>query len=625
MGAARGMRPAWGSMDDDANPETGPDDVAPGRGPSPEDLEALARYAAVLDDGVRASLPGWVERSVERVHVAQLQRRPPAEVRAAATEAGHAAAADVGARVHALLALDIDEQRSNPLALIRQAVPTPPRCCGPPVSRPWRGTSSRPASSPTMSTTWPRPRSRRSTPSSTNRAWCGARRRPTSTCPGGGPRASAERPRRSPTSVRTGPCGYGPGMTERLVVIGGDAGGMAAASKVRRLRPDVEIIVIERGGRTSYAMCGIPYVVGGEVDDVESLVARSPEEFGAMDIEVRLHTDAISVDLDRRTVETRDIESGATEVVAFDQLMIGTGARPVVPDWAEVDLPHVSVVHTLPDAALLDGLAGGCAGRDVVSSAAATSGSRWPRPSWRGAPGSPSSTGTPHLMRTLDPDMAELVDEAGPAPTAIELRLGVHVDGVRRRHAVHHRRPAPSSAPTSSCSASACGPTPSWPTAAGLSSASAAPIRVDRPPADARRRRVRRRRLRRVVPPRQPAAGARRPRHRGQPTGRVAGINIGGGYATFPGVVGTAITKVVRHRDRPHRPDRAPRPTTPASMPWPPPSRARPGPATSRGRSRSRSSSWSTTAPGACSAARSWAATARPSASTRSPRRITAG
>ena len=114
-------------MDDHANPEADPDPdaVAVARGPSPEDLAALARYAAVLDDGVRASLPGWVERSVERVHVAQLQRRPPAEVRAAATEAGHAAAGEVGDRVHALLVLDIDEQRSNPLALIRQAVPYP--------------------------------------------------------------------------------------------------------------------------------------------------------------------------------------------------------------------------------------------------------------------------------------------------------------------------------------------------------------------------------------------------------------------------------------------------------------------------------------------------------------------
>ena len=80
------------------------------------------------------------------------------------------------------------------------------------------------------------------------------------------------------------------------MVIGGDAGGMAAASGVRRLRPEVEIIVVEKGGHTSYAMCGIPYVVGGEVDDVDLLVARTPAEFGAMDIEVRVHTEATAVD-----------------------------------------------------------------------------------------------------------------------------------------------------------------------------------------------------------------------------------------------------------------------------------------------------------------------------------------
>jgi hypothetical protein len=109
-------------MDDVATPD-GPDGPPPG--PSPEDLDALARYASVLADGVQAALPGWVERSVEQVHVARLMRRPPAEVREAASQAGLAAAADVGGRVHALLALDIDEQRTGPLALIRQAVSYP--------------------------------------------------------------------------------------------------------------------------------------------------------------------------------------------------------------------------------------------------------------------------------------------------------------------------------------------------------------------------------------------------------------------------------------------------------------------------------------------------------------------
>jgi hypothetical protein len=124
-------------MDGDASPDGPPNE--PGAGPSPEDLEALARYAAALADGVQAALTGWVERSVERVHVERLGRRPPMEVREAATRAGLDAAADVGGRVHALLALDIDEQRTGPLALVRQAVPYPTgvlRAAGvPPVER----------------------------------------------------------------------------------------------------------------------------------------------------------------------------------------------------------------------------------------------------------------------------------------------------------------------------------------------------------------------------------------------------------------------------------------------------------------------------------------------------------
>ena len=123
---------------DNVDPE-GEHAAPSGAGPSAEDLEALARYAAALADGVQAALPGWVERSVERLHVEKLLRRPPSDVREAATAAGLAAAADVGDRVHALLALDIDEQRTGPLALVRQAVPYPTevlRAAGvPPVAR----------------------------------------------------------------------------------------------------------------------------------------------------------------------------------------------------------------------------------------------------------------------------------------------------------------------------------------------------------------------------------------------------------------------------------------------------------------------------------------------------------
>ena len=161
--------------------------------------------------------------------------------------------------------------------------------------------------------------------------------------------------------------GYGPGMAERLVVIGGDAAGMSAASGVRRAQPGTEVVVLEKGGRTSYAACGIPFFVSGDVDDVESLVARTPEEFEAQGIQVRMHTEALGLDLDARTVQARDLDSGAVDTIGFDRLMLGTGARPTVPPWPGVDLPHVSVAHTLLDASRLDELAARCGdGRVVV-------------------------------------------------------------------------------------------------------------------------------------------------------------------------------------------------------------------------------------------------------------------
>ncbi|HEY6533458.1 MAG TPA: hypothetical protein VIY72_14210 [Acidimicrobiales bacterium] len=110
-------------MEADANP--GADAAA--SGPSPDDLAALSAYATALADGIEAALAPWVERSVERVHVDRLARRPPIEVREAATRAGAEARATVGPRVRTLLALDIDEQRTGPLAMVREAVVYPTR------------------------------------------------------------------------------------------------------------------------------------------------------------------------------------------------------------------------------------------------------------------------------------------------------------------------------------------------------------------------------------------------------------------------------------------------------------------------------------------------------------------
>jgi NADPH-dependent 2,4-dienoyl-CoA reductase/sulfur reductase-like enzyme len=117
----------------------------------------------------------------------------------------------------------------------------------------------------------------------------------------------------------------------RLVVIGGDAGGMAAASNARRRDPTLEIVALERGNWTSYSACGIPYLVSGAVQGgLDRLVARAPQTFrDDLRIDVRLRHEVTAIDLDAGRVEVRNHEHGRTFWMGFDRLHIGTGARPL--------------------------------------------------------------------------------------------------------------------------------------------------------------------------------------------------------------------------------------------------------------------------------------------------------
>src|SRR5690242_9436784 len=110
------------------------------------------------------------------------------------------------------------------------------------------------------------------------------------------------------------------GARERLVVIGGDAAGMSAASQARRLRgPDeLEIVAFERGHFTSYSACGIPYWVGGDVSDREQLIARGPQEHRERGIDLRMRTEVTEIDVARGRVRARDVDSGAESWTSYD-------------------------------------------------------------------------------------------------------------------------------------------------------------------------------------------------------------------------------------------------------------------------------------------------------------------
>ncbi|MCU1498780.1 MAG: flavoprotein oxidoreductase [Acidimicrobiales bacterium] len=143
-------------------------------------------------------------------------------------------------------------------------------------------------------------------------------------------------------------------MAERLVVIGGDAAGMAAATNARRGRPDLEIVALEKGRYTSYSACGIPYLVGGAVSDLDQLVVRTPQKFrDEHRIDVRIAHEVVDIDLAARRVEVRALDQGRTFKMGFDLLHVATGAEPIRPDLPGIDADWIHGVQTLADAARL--------------------------------------------------------------------------------------------------------------------------------------------------------------------------------------------------------------------------------------------------------------------------------
>ncbi|MFD0787213.1 FAD/NAD(P)-binding oxidoreductase, partial [Micromonospora azadirachtae] len=225
-------------------------------------------------------------------------------------------------------------------------------------------------------------------------------------------------------------------MAQRLIVIGGNAAGMSAASQARRRRgrDELEIIAFERGHFTSYSSCGIPYWVSGLVDGPEKLVARDPETFRRrFDIDVRTRHEVVGIDLDRREVIARDIAGGGEVRERFDDLMYATGALPIRPPWAATDSDGVFGMQTLDDgAALIDWLeheprpqravvvSGGYIGVELAEALlqrglAVTLVEKADQP-----------------MSTVDEDMAEVVVEA-MRELGVVVRTGIGVTGIEER------------------------------------------------------------------------------------------------------------------------------------------------------------------------------------------------
>ncbi len=151
----------------------------------------------------------------------------------------------------------------------------------------------------------------------------------------------------------------------RIVVVGGVAGGMSAAARARRLDEKAEIIVFERGEHPSFANCGLPYYVSGEITDREDLLVQTPESLHeALDLDVRVRHDVIGIDPAAKTVRVRN--DAGEETVSYDALVLSPGATAVRPPLPGLDSPRVQTLRTVGDAVRLKDTVTAGAGRAVV-------------------------------------------------------------------------------------------------------------------------------------------------------------------------------------------------------------------------------------------------------------------
>jgi NADPH-dependent 2,4-dienoyl-CoA reductase/sulfur reductase-like enzyme len=324
---------------------------------------------------------------------------------------------------------------------------------------------------------------------------------------------------------------------------------MPAASQARRLKdPDaLEIVAFERGHFTSFSACGIPYWVGGDVAERDQLIARTPEEHRERGIDLRLRTEVTELDVAGKRVRARDVDSGAESWTSYDRLVLATGARPVRPELPGIDAQGVHGVQTLDDGqALLDTLSRARGRRAVVVGAGYIGVEMAEALINRGYEVTVLNRGS-EPMSTLDPDMGRLVHAAmeGLGITMVNdatvTKVLTRDDGWVRAVATEDAE-YPADVVVLGIGVR---PDTALARAAGLPLGAHGGLLTDRA------MRVRGHddiwaggdcvEVLDLVSGQQRhiALGTHANKH-----GQVIGTNVGGGYATFPGVVGTAVSKV---------------------------------------------------------------------------------
>lgn len=220
----------------------------------------------------------------------------------------------------------------------------------------------------------------------------------------------------------------------KIVIVGGVAGGASAAARLRRLDEKAEIVMFEKSGYISYANCGLPYYIGGEITDSEELTLQTPQSFNArFNVDVRVNREVIDINRQSKTVTVLKTDSGKTYEESYDKLILAPGAKPIVPNFPGVENERIFTLRNVEDTFKIKSfidekqpksavvIGGGFIGLEMAENLVS-----------QGIEVTLAEK-MPQLLGTLDSDLASFV-HAKFASKGVNLKLGVTVKGFESRN-----------------------------------------------------------------------------------------------------------------------------------------------------------------------------------------------
>ncbi|MBX3150147.1 FAD-dependent oxidoreductase [Candidatus Obscuribacterales bacterium] len=231
----------------------------------------------------------------------------------------------------------------------------------------------------------------------------------------------------------------------KIVIVGGVAGGMSAAARARRLSEQAEIVVFERGEYVSYANCGLPYLLGGEIKSKDKLlVVKEPDLRKKLKLDIRANSEVVSIDPKAKKVSVRDLASGRHYEESYDELILAVGAAPIKPPIPGIDRPGIFSVRSIHDIEMIEAWIKQHKPKDVVVAGGGFIGLETAEQLRNLGLNVTIIDGKKQVLTPVDPEMAELV-HAELREHGIQLILGSPISEFVEPHKISCIYPAPKS------------------------------------------------------------------------------------------------------------------------------------------------------------------------------------